>query len=178
MILPFSTKFPNGDKTYFIEKIWEGLLDNYANTKYLDWRKYFVSYKDKIGEEWDIPKCKTIAKSHTIREDVKNRWKVGNKIHFIVFNRSEKQFQFAPVIEVKSIQKINIFYYDTKQTGAFQVFKDDERWVNVYVDGNMLSMRDVVELAENDGFESVLDFFKWFDSDFKGKIIHWTDLKY
>jgi len=33
-------------------------------------------------------------------------------------------------------------------------------------------------LARNDGFESVDDFFKWFNADFQGKIIHWTDFKY
>ena len=34
------------------------------------------------------------------------------------------------------------------------------------------------ELAKNDGFESVEDFFAYFNKDFKGKIIHWTDLQY
>lgn len=28
------------------------------------------------------------------------------------------------------------------------------------------------------GFDSVKDFFRYFNKDFKGKIIHWTDLKY
>lgn len=37
----------------------------------------------------------------------------------------------------------------------------------------------VVEvLAKNDGFSGVKEFFEWFSEDFKGKIIHWTDLKY
>ena len=33
-------------------------------------------------------------------------------------------------------------------------------------------------LAKHDGFNSMEDFFKWFDKDFKGKIIHWTDFRY
>jgi len=30
----------------------------------------------------------------------------------------------------------------------------------------------------NDGFESLQDFFNWFNKPFRGKIIHWTDFKY
>jgi hypothetical protein len=33
-------------------------------------------------------------------------------------------------------------------------------------------------LMKNDGFESAEQFFNWFNGYFKGKIIHWTDLKY
>ncbi len=34
------------------------------------------------------------------------------------------------------------------------------------------------EYCRKQGFDSVEDFFRWFDTDFKGKIIHWTDLRY
>ena len=34
------------------------------------------------------------------------------------------------------------------------------------------------QLAINDGFESLKHFFEYFNEDFEGKIIHWTDLKY
>ena len=34
------------------------------------------------------------------------------------------------------------------------------------------------KLAYNDGFESVEAFFNYFCKDFKGKIIHWTNLRY
>jgi hypothetical protein len=50
--------------------------------------------------------------------------------------------------------------------------------VNVVVDGIILDKSEVELLARNDGFESVEDFFKWFDNDFEGWIIHWTDKKY
>jgi hypothetical protein len=37
---------------------------------------------------------------------------------------------------------------------------------------------EMIRLARNDGFDSVEDFFSFFPEDFKGKIIHWTDLRY
>lgn len=36
----------------------------------------------------------------------------------------------------------------------------------------------VLELAVNDGFDSDEMFFKWFDKDFDGWLIHWTDKRY
>lgn len=36
----------------------------------------------------------------------------------------------------------------------------------------------MLKLAINDGFESIDDFFNYFNEDTTGKIIHWTDLEY
>ena len=36
----------------------------------------------------------------------------------------------------------------------------------------------MLNLVQNDGFASISDFFKFFNKDYTGKIIHWTDLKY
>ena len=47
-------------------------------------------------------------KKHTIRKDEKDRWKVGNDIHFVINNRTKNRFQFAPITKVKSIQIIKI----------------------------------------------------------------------
>jgi len=33
-------------------------------------------------------------------------------------------------------------------------------------------------LAKNDGFESVEDFWKWFNVEKTFRCIHWTDFKY
>ena len=69
-------------------------------------------------------------------------------------------FRFAPKIPVKSIQQIKI--------------KDDL----IYIDGFALSRKEVKQLAINDGFDNVSDFHNYFNEDFIGKIIHWTDFKY
>ena len=30
----------------------------------------------------------------------------------------------------------------------------------------------------NDGFDSIENFLRWFNKDFEGKIIHWTGFRY
>lgn len=91
----------------------------------------------------------------------------------VIFNRSKNQFQFAPVLECKAVQTIRIW-----EAVAYEYY--------VKIDGNVLrSGEDVDELnriARNDGFESIEKMIAWFKSnsnlplDFKGKIIHWTNL--
>ncbi|MDV6170212.1 hypothetical protein R1T16_17380 [Flavobacterium sp. DG1-102-2] len=103
-------------------------------------------------------------KHHTIREDTKDRWKVGSLIHFVVFNRSKNQFQFAPVFKCKGIQKIEITHYVD--------------WIAVTIDGRNLGIEEIIKLSINDGFDGVEAFFNYFNCDYKGKIIHWTDLRY
>lgn len=36
----------------------------------------------------------------------------------------------------------------------------------------------MIKLANNDGFDTTDDYFKWFNRDWRGSLIHWTDLKY
>ncbi|WZL88291.1 hypothetical protein VS868_11860 [Salinimicrobium sp. 3283s] len=100
-------------------------------------------------------------KAHTIREDSKDLWKAGRDIHFVINNRTKQRFQFAPVVKCVSVQKVEISFMN-----------------DVLVDGRELSFNEIEVLAKNDGFDSVEDFFSWFNKDFTGKIIHWTNLKY
>ena len=46
------------------------------------------------------------------------------------------------------------------------------------IDNIVLTNKQIEQLAKNDGFDSVQDFFNWFNEDFNGRIIHWTDFKY
>ena len=106
-------------------------------------------------------------KKHTIREDKHNRWRSGKQIHFATGVRTKNYNNFKTGT-CRSIQKIKIEYI-----GTFS-YLDAE----VKVDGKILSNEEINILAKNDGFESIEDFFEWFNKDFKGKIIHWTDFKY
>jgi hypothetical protein len=59
----------------------------------------------------------------------------------------------------------------------------NKRWgtrPKIYINDNPFPLTDeqVLELAQNNGFDTVKDFFEYFNKDFKGKIIHWTDFKY
>ena len=117
-------------------------------------------------------------KIHTIREDKNNRWKKGNLIHFATGMRTKNYNQFKIDI-CKSVQKIEIKY----RLG----FNDEKRIPSVFVDGKKFvegleigysDFPKLIELINNDGFELAKDFFDWFNKDFKGKIIHWTDYLY
>lgn len=173
MILPFSTKFPNGEPTYFIEKIWASLFP-IENIEIDVWLKKMQECSGR-GFGFGKPTVQKFIgdvkpKRHTMRADKKNRWKAGNKIHPVINNRSKNYFQFAPVLECKSTQVIEIEYYD----GNPIVVIDSKHYYN-----QLLGIDHGISLlASNDGFESVKDFFNWFSDDFEGKIIHWTDLKY
>ena len=48
----------------------------------------------------------------------------------------------------------------------------------VYIEGRRLSVPEMQQLACNDGFSCLIDFWLFFNEHFKGSIIHWTELKY
>lgn len=181
MVLGFKTKFGSNSPTFFVEKIWSGFLRNPQN--------YTTEFFPKSGEAYQqlsrtfadkyfeclLNKEMGLAinyqpKIHTIRADTKNRWRVGMPIHFVIKNRTPNRFQFAPILPVKAIQEIEIDWHEAMPI----VFIGGEHFYMpiVGIDKGM------AQLAKNDGFDSVNDFFAYFNSYFKGKIIHWTDEKY
>lgn len=104
-------------------------------------------------------------KIHTIRRDPKRRWKPGRKIDMCVGSR------FKPVVfnsdECKSIQYIVIEWTNDSILPA------------VFIDGKEILGRKLIELARNDGFETLSDFCRWFsETETDTIIIHWTDFKY
>lgn len=119
-------------------------------------------------------------KHHSIRADEKDRWKVGMNIHFVINNRTKNRFQFAPILKVISLQKFELKYTIEKTKTTAQVYIDDVLqgeavWVNCQLRNSSAT---IDQLAQNDGFDSTDGFFEWFDQDFTGKIIHWTNLRY
>lgn len=106
-------------------------------------------------------KIKKGVKLHTIRYDEKGRWKKGRKIHFSTGARTSNYNCFK-ICECTGTQSIEIY--------------NRRVWVN----GVELEFCDIEDLAINDGFDNVTDFWAWFDkySPFEGKIIHWTGLRY
>ena len=103
------------------------------------------------------------TKIHTIREDVHNRWKEGMKMHMATGVRTKKYHQFNEKICL-STQKIEIIHQN-----CIKIIKINNR---------KLKLSELYILAKNDGFANYDDFYFWFDKDFTGKIIHWTNLKY
>lgn len=165
MTLSFSTKFPSGDPTYFIEKINDGIISMDKGFKHEVWEKE-REYSSMFGFNLRELDVLSSFKIHTIRRDLKDRWKVGNDIHFVINNRTKDRFQFAPILKVKKIQTIEI------QRGFAKSH------LKIWIDNKSLSIEEMNELALNDGFKNLDHFLEWFSEDFKGKIIHWTDFSY
>ena len=159
MILAFSTKL-NGKPTFFVEKIHSGLLQN----------DLLQGFDLKFEHEFDLDKlCSCEPKLHTIREDKNDRWKPGTKIDFFINCRQKGMFRFAPVLPVVSVQEIEISY--DKVFGK-------TLYPEILIDKVKLHPMKLDDLALNDGFDTIEDFFAYFDKDFTGKLIHWTNLKY
>lgn len=195
MILPFSTQL-NGKPTYFVEKILKGLYEYYCqdpnhvipNSNSYNWLKVISDclYESgkKLGYEYaeDIlrKQDEVCPKLHTIRKDEKNRWKAGVLIDFFINTRTKDMFRFAPQVPVVSTQKINIFWIQDQKGNLThsRLVQKRYNWVDVIIDGFILEVEQIKELAQNDGFDTVEEFFAYFNHDFSGKIIHWTDKKY
>nr|WP_294922158.1 hypothetical protein [uncultured Flavobacterium sp.] len=176
MILGFSTQL-NGKPTHFVEKIWKGLKNNITKELYfkiLQYNNYELTTK-QYPVDIDIYE-KVLPKLHTFREDPKDRWKAGMKIDFFINVRKKNMFRFAPVLPVVSIQKVSIEWRPSSYPKLKPlVWIDDKIFYDHHFDFGKVKM---LELAHNDGFDSIEDFFVYFKEDFTGKIIHWTDLKY
>ncbi|WP_163401486.1 hypothetical protein [Flavobacterium fluviatile] len=172
MILGFSTQI-NGKSTDFVEKIWASIEDKYKiDNKYIFPEMYYECINKKL-----LKLVEAKPKIHTIREDPKDRWKVGMMIDFFINVRTKKMFRFAPVLPVVSTQKVEIIITQNCGFRKRQVWIDDV-FAIYYEYGHRVIDKGLLELVQNDGFDTIEDFFAYFNEDFTGKIIHWTDLKY
>lgn len=102
------------------------------------------------------------TKIHTIRHDPHNRWKVGNSIQCAYYGPKMKYECFYEDF-CKSVLPIKIEY-----------FNDEGTLPKIWLDHKLLNYDEVQELTLNDGFDTTVDFFKWFNNDFKGVLINWT----
>lgn len=174
MNLAFATTFPNGKPglegkpTHFIEKIWSGLISE-PTLKFNvgNYEEYVNKCQTKFGHDFGYNEMMIHPKIHTMRTDEKGRWKKGNLIHPVINNRQPDRFQFAPILNCSGTERISLIH-----RYARTIVMIEETF---YCDSDDPKM---IELANNDGFDSVDDFFAWFNEDWTGKIIHWTPFRY
>ena len=168
--------------TYFKEKI----LDRHV------WTMPFQKLPDDAPypNGYIMGSLKFPNKLHTIRADSHDRWKAGRSIQMVYrgagYKIKDKFNEGIPELEkCVSTQKIK--------------FKWKKKSVSIFIDGTLkcfikasydLDIDKVVPecsyehqqfirtLSMNDGFDHVREFLAWFNKDFTGKIIHWSDLKY
>lgn len=127
--------------------------------------KQGYGFVEKIGAK---------TKVHSIREDKHNRWHAGMRIHMATGVRTKGYCCFNDKDECKSTQRIEIKYINKSMGVPVIIIDGREHW---FVEDER-DRRVILALANNDGFDTIRDFCKWFDRDFVGKIIHWTDLRY
>ena len=179
MILPFSTQL-HGKPTYFVEKIHKcfSLREIYMIAALDPSIHYPKDYNF-------VAKDKKAAKLHTIREDKNDRWQPGTMIDFFINCRQKNMFRFAPRIPVVSVQEV----FMTKKGNELEITISK---VGSYIGGDDFYLYHDAKtiLALNDGFDTVEEFTAYFSERinenykqtgngwFKGKIIHWTDLRY
>lgn len=174
--LGFSTHFPWGEPTEFIPKIWAGLIGN----NIADWQTYDRFFSDATDCSDLVRKTfllgagvsASVPKVHTFREDVNNLWHAGRKIHPVIFNRTKNRFQFAPVLECVSVQKIQIVQCEVLKDGKYKQIGE------IYIDNKYIEPCMYRTIALNDGFAGTKQFFQYFNRNWSGKIIHFTSLKY
>lgn len=119
----------------------------------------------------------TGKKVHTIREDKHNRWAAGIEIQFATGVRTKHYNQFRAGL-CTGVQDIEIKYTDMR--GAVVIYIDGKHfgtW-HRFMPEKSVNPEKILQLAVNDGFEDVKEFLNWFQRDFKGVVVHWTDLKY
>lgn len=188
MILGFSTKWDKrmgdlaGKYNFFPEKIISGLdIPDYEKVTLNDLllerqspksHEFLAGLLDPLSDHH--------PKIHTLRHDIHNRWQPGRDIHFTINNRTKNSFRFAPVVKCTAVQ-----YLDIARDGEIiQVYissKEDrsDRATFYYQDWKVtLSKTKMLELAQNDGFDSIGHFFRYFNESCQLKLIHWTDKRY
>ena len=112
------------------------------------------------------------VKIHTIREDTTGRWAAGRKMHFAYGVRT-KHYECFKKDVCRATQRIEIWYEN--KDSDFPIVTIDGRPLFY---GNEQDFAVLWDLAINDGFEDINAFCRWFNKDFTGKIIHWTEKLY
>jgi hypothetical protein len=109
-----------------------------------------------------------IAKLHTIRQS--KRIKKGMRLSMRYWK--DKPYR-SPQVEFCEAECLA-----TQDISIRWIGDDNVKYPFVIIDEYCLEDDEVKRLAINDGFDSVEHFWKWFNKDFEGQIIHWTDLRY
>ena len=170
MILPFSTQI-NGKPTYFVERIIGGLFDADINNDL------------RLPPSFSYEKLRTIpGKIHSIREDKNDRWRPGIIIDFFINVRQKNMLRFAPKIPVTTTQRFCLEWHRNKDSTVARIYIDRRSfacviWNKGHEDNPIITGK-LLEFAQNDGFDTIDEFFKYFNTDFKGKLIHWTNKTY
>ncbi len=120
-------------------------------------------------------------KLHTFRKDEANLWHPGMSIEMTTPKAGCNQhiFHRAKCIHTNIIE---IKHYQIPRTiNRMEIIIDKVLigFVEYYTIDDLSEWSvNIRELSENDGFKSLVEFCQYYKEDYKGKIIHWTPLRY
>lgn len=166
MKLAFSTVIQDRPN-YFVEKIWKGLTALSSHLE-ADYYRHLERHIARFGQAWDGDNYTEFLepKLHTIREDRGGIWNSGTEIQMVIHKDTSEEFQFAPVLRCTHIQQFEIL-----GKGAGQR-------TEIRIDGRLLTTNEQEMLAINDGFADSAALCSYFNTGFKGKLVHWTSMSY
>ena len=176
--LKFSQVWPErmgewaGKDTDFRSKIWAMLHDDHGFFQYgemtYEWQ---TDYNDKVKD--------STPKLHTIRRGQK--YQAGDIVKPISVSPDGEEFQFAPEMKIASVQDIEIRGYSDRDSKSFWVRIDSKPFGRIGFSKHtdrVWTNEEIIEITSNDGFDAFSQFFKYFNKDFQGQILHFTDLRY
>jgi hypothetical protein len=148
MILGFKKHFPDGESTFFLEKIFAG-----------------IGLIPSVELEPDAKKI------HTMREG--DRWQAGNSIQMVYNHRTPNQQQFNQGFEellgtCASTQKVTMFYNVAEE--SLQVYVDGRK-LRPHEIKRLIKNDGLIP-------ERFVQWFFAKSNSWSGQIIHWTNFKY
>ena len=161
MTLGYKKYFPGGEPTHFKEKV-------------------LLSHEHPLGEKVDVQidnydhiwHTNLYPKGHSICYDVHERWRPGLDIHHVYGNLTKERNCFL-VNKCVWVQRISIFEIPVVDEEEQKVDRDQPPMKVIMVNGRFMPWQKCLEIAINDGFDSLEHFFSFFNQDFSGKIIIW-----
>jgi len=180
--LKFMTTWPEvmgGGETLFPEKVMASRLNDQVSTEWI------LYEKQRQGPPVEL--MSLVPRIHTIRKG--NRWKAGDLIHPQIWSGKpykSKVIQFHRAFKCTGTQDIAVKYlspgvtYNAKKSTEPKLrYTPRNTFVKkITVDGKTLRLKKLKELAMFDGFDDLSHFFKYFNEDFEGQIIHWSKNRY
>lgn len=138
-----------------------------------------IGFKTKFPKELGkkptefVKKIQDGIKITTFREDRLKRWKAGRVIQFYEGGYRQGHRKKFHEDTCKSVQEVVL--KNDFRSGAILRSLDGGRF-------KPLDYEQLFDMARNDGFDSASEFITYFipksGSEWEGRIIHWTDLKY
>lgn len=167
-----------GEKTYFTNKIMKYMWLNYPKESQefiLNLSQSEMDLFDKIQpfELLSVHEMQLLhPKSQTIRENYEFYKKLEGKLiqPYIWAGRPyhSKQIVFCPPVLLNEVRRLKI-----KSTELFDSPNEPPAHVirEVLIDDVVLKSHEFKRFTQADGFDSVDDFFDWFDKDWEGALL-------